>query len=174
MRLYDPDGQSSEFIQDNLEKIMKNILNLMLLFILGCCSVGISAEQSKIQKDKFIKAHSPAIQKQKTAVPRPGKLATPEPPRSTAPEVHFLAEIRLFAGNFSPMGWRFCEGQILSINNNQRLYSLLGTTYGGDGRTTFALPDLSQAEIPFRTRPNRPNSGPRYIISIAGSFPKRP
>ena len=53
-----------------------------------------------------------------------------------------LGEISMFAGNFAPRGWAFCHGQILSINQNQTLYSLLGTTYGGDGRTTFALPDL--------------------------------
>ena len=54
----------------------------------------------------------------------------------------FLAEIRMVGFNFAPRGWAFCDGQILPINQNQSLYSLLGTTYGGDGRTTFALPDL--------------------------------
>lgn len=54
----------------------------------------------------------------------------------------FLAEIRIVGFNFAPRGWAFCDGQILPINQNQSLYSLLGTTYGGDGRTTFALPDL--------------------------------
>lgn len=54
----------------------------------------------------------------------------------------FLAEIRMVGFNFAPRGWSFCDGQILPINQNQSLYSLLGTTYGGDGRTTFALPDL--------------------------------
>jgi microcystin-dependent protein len=54
----------------------------------------------------------------------------------------FLAEVRIMAFNFAPRGWAFCDGQILPINQNQSLYSLLGTTYGGDGRTTFALPDL--------------------------------
>lgn len=54
----------------------------------------------------------------------------------------FLGEIVLFAGNFAPRGWAFCEGQLLSINQNSALFSILGTTYGGDGRTTFALPDL--------------------------------
>ncbi len=56
--------------------------------------------------------------------------------------VPFLAEIRLFAFNFPPNGWATCDGQILPINQNQSLYSILGTTYGGDGRTTFGLPDL--------------------------------
>ena len=54
----------------------------------------------------------------------------------------FLAEIRMVGFNFAPRGWAFCDGQILPINQNQSLFSLLGTTYGGDGRTSFALPDL--------------------------------
>ena len=54
----------------------------------------------------------------------------------------FLAEVRMVGFNFAPRGWALCDGQILPINQNQSLYSLLGTTYGGDGRTTFALPDL--------------------------------
>lgn len=54
----------------------------------------------------------------------------------------FLAEVRMVGFNFAPRGWAFCDGQILPISQNQSLYSLLGTTYGGDGRTSFALPDL--------------------------------
>lgn len=54
----------------------------------------------------------------------------------------FLAEVRMVGFNFAPRGWALCDGQILPINQNQSLYSLLGTTYGGDGRTSFALPDL--------------------------------
>ena len=54
----------------------------------------------------------------------------------------FLAEVRMMGFNFAPRGWGFCDGQILPINQNQSLYSLLGTIYGGDGRTSFALPDL--------------------------------
>lgn len=53
-----------------------------------------------------------------------------------------LGEIRMFAGNFAPYGWAFCQGQLLPISQNTALFSLLGTTYGGDGTTTFALPDL--------------------------------
>jgi len=53
-----------------------------------------------------------------------------------------LGEVRIFAGNFAPRGWAFCAGQLLAISQNSALFSLLGTTYGGDGRTTFALPDL--------------------------------
>ncbi|MBI1224272.1 MAG: phage tail protein [Bacteroidetes bacterium] len=54
----------------------------------------------------------------------------------------FIGEIKLFAGNFAPRGWAFCDGQLLPINQWQALFSILGTIYGGDGRTTFAMPDL--------------------------------
>jgi microcystin-dependent protein len=54
----------------------------------------------------------------------------------------FLAEIRLMSFNFAPQGWALCDGQLLPINQNQALFSLLGTTYGGDGRVNFGLPDL--------------------------------
>ncbi|MCB1057053.1 MAG: phage tail protein [Acidobacteria bacterium] len=54
----------------------------------------------------------------------------------------FIAEIRIFAGNFAPRGWAFCNGQLLPISQNTALFSLIGTTYGGDGRTTTALPNL--------------------------------
>jgi microcystin-dependent protein len=54
----------------------------------------------------------------------------------------YLAEIRIFSFNFPPKGWALCNGQVLPINQNQALFSLLGTTYGGNGTTTFALPDL--------------------------------
>lgn len=54
----------------------------------------------------------------------------------------FLGEIRMFAGNFAPRGWAFCDGQLLAVSSNDALFSLFGTIYGGDGRTTFALPDL--------------------------------
>lgn len=54
----------------------------------------------------------------------------------------FIGEIRMFGGNFAPSGWAFCAGQLLAVSGNEALFSLLGTIYGGDGRTTFALPDL--------------------------------
>ena len=54
----------------------------------------------------------------------------------------FIAQIILFGGNFAPRGWAFCDGQLLPISSNTALFSILGTMYGGDGRTTFALPDL--------------------------------
>lgn len=54
----------------------------------------------------------------------------------------YLGQIMLFAGNFAPAGWALCNGQLMPINQNQALYSIIGTTYGGDGQTTFGLPDL--------------------------------
>src|SRR5437588_4627562 len=54
----------------------------------------------------------------------------------------YVGEIRIFAGNFPPVGWMFCEGQLLPISENEILFQLIGTTYGGDGQSTFALPDL--------------------------------
>jgi microcystin-dependent protein len=66
----------------------------------------------------------------------------------------FIAEIKMFSGNFAPRGFAFCDGQLLPINQYQALYSLVGTTYGGDGRTTFGLPDL-RGRVPVH-----PGSGP--------------
>jgi microcystin-dependent protein len=60
----------------------------------------------------------------------------------------FLSEIRIFSFNFAPKGWAMCNGQLLPINQNQALFSLLGTTYGGNGQTSFALPDL-RGRVPF-------------------------
>ncbi|AXG13605.1 phage tail protein [Intrasporangium calvum] len=54
----------------------------------------------------------------------------------------FVGEIRLFGGNFAPAGWAFCDGQLLPISENETLFALIGTTYGGDGQSTFGLPDL--------------------------------
>jgi microcystin-dependent protein len=61
----------------------------------------------------------------------------------------FVAEIRIFAGNFAPTGWALCNGQLLSISQNTALFSLLGTTYGGDGMSTFGLPNL-QGSAPMQ------------------------
>jgi len=66
----------------------------------------------------------------------------------------FIAEIRIFAGNFAPRGWALCNGQLLPISQNTALFSLIGTTYGGDGRTTTALPNL-QGRAPMH-----PGRGP--------------
>ena len=70
----------------------------------------------------------------------------------------FIAEIILFAGNFAPRGWAFCQGQILSIAQNTALFSILGTTFGGDGQTTFALPDLrGRVPVGLGQGPGLPN-----------------
>ncbi len=66
----------------------------------------------------------------------------------------FVAEIRIFAGNFAPRGWAFCNGQLLPVSQNTALFSLIGTTYGGDGRTTTALPNL-KGRVPMH-----PGRGP--------------
>lgn len=60
----------------------------------------------------------------------------------------YVGEIRMFAGNFAPAGWMFCDGQLLPISENETLFQLIGTTYGGDGQSTFALPNL-QSRIPL-------------------------
>src|SRR5467141_584349 len=60
----------------------------------------------------------------------------------------YVGEIRIFGGNFAPAGWMFCEGQLLPISENETLFNLIGTTYGGDGQSTFALPDL-RGRIPL-------------------------
>jgi microcystin-dependent protein len=60
----------------------------------------------------------------------------------------YVGEIRMFAGNFAPAGWMFCEGQLLPISEYETLFNLIGTTYGGDGQSTFALPDL-RGRIPL-------------------------
>ena len=60
----------------------------------------------------------------------------------------YVGEIRMFAGNFAPAGWMFCDGQLLPISENETLFQLIGTTYGGDGESTFALPDL-RGRIPI-------------------------
>jgi microcystin-dependent protein len=70
----------------------------------------------------------------------------------------FLGQIVLFAGNFAPRGWALCQGQLLPINQNQALFSLFGTIYGGDGRTTFALPDMrGRAPVSFGQGPGLSN-----------------
>ena len=112
-----------------------------------------------------------------------------------------MGEIRMFAGTFAPRGWAFCDGQLLLISENQALFSLIGTTYGGDGRTTYALPDLrgrapvhsgqgpglreirqgqkgggtavATAADPTDNTVNQPFIGIRYIIALQGIYPSR-
>ena len=79
----------------------------------------------------------------------------------------FLGEIRICGFNFPPRGWALCDGQILPINQNQALFSLLGTTYGGDGRTTFGLPDL-RGRVPMGPR-NGPGLSDRRLGEKGGT-----
>src|SRR5215213_5094176 len=72
----------------------------------------------------------------------------------------YVGEIRMFAGNFAPAGWMFCEGQLLPISENETLFQLIGTTYGGDGQSTFALPDL-RGRIPI-------HQGSGFILAETG------
>lgn len=72
----------------------------------------------------------------------------------------YVGEIRMFAGNFAPAGWMFCEGQLLSISENETLFQLIGTTYGGDGQSTFGLPDL-RGRIPI-------HQGNGFILAETG------
>lgn len=72
----------------------------------------------------------------------------------------YVGEIRMFAGNFAPAGWMFCEGQLLPISENTTLFNLIGTTYGGDGQSTFALPDL-RGRVPI-------HSGDGFILAETG------
>jgi len=110
----------------------------------------------------------------------------------------FIGEVKLFAGNFAPRGWAFCDGQLLSISGSTALFSILGTTYGGDGRTTFGLPDLrgrvpvgprngpgmtsvslGQKMGPFENKESDGKTttqgalGLNYIICLTGVFPSR-
>ena len=72
----------------------------------------------------------------------------------------YVGEIRMFAGNFAPAGWMLCEGQLLPISENETLFNLIGTTYGGDGQSTFALPDL-RGRIPL-------HQGNGFILAETG------
>jgi len=76
----------------------------------------------------------------------------------------FIAEIRLFAGSRAPRGWSFCDGQTLNIAENQALYSLIGTAYGGDGRTTFNLPKMAPVDLGNA-------ASVKYIICTTGLYP---
>jgi len=74
----------------------------------------------------------------------------------------FVAEIRIFPFNFAPRGWAFCDGQIMSISQNTALFSLLGTTYGGDGKSNFALPNMQGSA------PMHPGQGPGLSLHVLG------
>jgi microcystin-dependent protein len=78
----------------------------------------------------------------------------------------FVGEIRMFGGNFAPVGWAFCNGQLMAIANNETLFQLIGTTYGGDGQTTFGLPNL-QGRLPVH-QGTSVNGGSFIIGQLAG------
>ena len=78
-----------------------------------------------------------------------------------------IGEIRMFAGNFAPKGWALCDGQLLAISQNTALFSILGTTFGGDGRTVFALPDL-RGRVPMHAG-SGPGLTPRRIGNKGGA-----
>lgn len=76
----------------------------------------------------------------------------------------FLGEIRMFAGNFAPAGWTFCNGDLLAISENDALFNLIGTTYGGDGQSTFGLPDL-RGRVPIH---QGNDGGHTYVLAQSG------
>src|SRR6266851_10490984 len=78
----------------------------------------------------------------------------------------FVAEIRMFAGNFAPLGWAMCNGQLMPISQNTALFSLLGTNFGGDGKSTFGLPNL-QGNVPLEWG-NGAGLTPRNIGEVGG------
>jgi len=79
----------------------------------------------------------------------------------------FIGEIKMFAGNFAPRNWALCDGQLLAVTQNEALFSLLGTTYGGDGRTTFGLPDL-RGRVPVHAG-NGPGLSSRSLGQNSGA-----
>jgi microcystin-dependent protein len=85
----------------------------------------------------------------------------------------YIGEIRMFGGNFAPQGWATCDGQILSISENEALYTLIGTTYGGDGMNNFGLPDL-RGRIPIHPAGNYPigdKGGSETVILLSAQMP---
>jgi microcystin-dependent protein len=86
----------------------------------------------------------------------------------------FMGEIKIISWNFAPKGWAFCNGQLLPINQNQALFSILGTSYGGDGRTTFGLPDF-RGRVPIHTGPSfgivGQKGGEEFHTVITGEMP---
>src|SRR6202008_2916496 len=90
----------------------------------------------------------------------------------------FVAEIRIFGFNFAPKGWATCDGQLLPISQNTALFALLGTTYGGDGKSTFGLPNM-QGNVPLNFGQSSPGtfyglgqmSGPQYVTLLQSEVP---
>ena len=106
----------------------------------------------------------------------------------------YIGELKIFGGNFAPVGWMFCDGRLLAISEYEALFNLIGTTYGGDGVSTFALPDLrgriplhqgagyvmgqaagsatALAQASVDDRPRRPTASSLYIVPGAGPSPR--
>lgn len=85
----------------------------------------------------------------------------------------FLGEIRTFAGDVAPQGWAFCNGQLLPIENNQGLFSVIGTNFGGDGMRTFALPDMRGRSVVGAGNPSHPPYyQQRHVGEVKGSTPQ--
>jgi microcystin-dependent protein len=85
----------------------------------------------------------------------------------------FVGEVRMFAGNFAPVGWAFCDGSLIPISENPTLFQLIGTTYGGDGQSTFALPDL-RSRIPIHVGPGFAlggNGGAETVMLTVNQIP---
>ena len=85
----------------------------------------------------------------------------------------YVGEIRIFAGNFAPVGWEFCAGQLLSISENETLFQLIGTTYGGNGQDNFALPDL-RSRLPVHQGPNYTLGQTGGVEEVALTVPQMP
>jgi microcystin-dependent protein len=79
----------------------------------------------------------------------------------------YIGGIKIFAGTFAPAGWALCDGQLMSIQDNTALFSLLGVQYGGDGKATFGLPDLEKIK-------SKNGAELLYIICVSGIYPSRP
>jgi microcystin-dependent protein len=99
-------------------------------------------------------------------------LASAAVPARVRADQPFLGEIRIFAGNFAPVGWAFCEGQLLPIAQYDELFQILGTTYGGDGFETFALPDL-RGRVPLHAA-DGPGLPPRVLGESGGAATSTP
>ena len=85
----------------------------------------------------------------------------------------FIGEIRMFSGNYAPSGWLMCNGQLLGISDNEVLFTLIGTTYGGNGQTTFALPDL-RGRVPIHKNPSHPmgqQAGTESVTLLPSQLP---
>lgn len=84
-----------------------------------------------------------------------------------------IGQIMMFAGSFAPRGWAICDGSLLKIESYPQLFSLIGTTHGGDGQKTFGLPDLRDPATPARQAIAPAAGGCRFIIAVEGSYPDR-